>query len=65
MAIKVKGFLHTDDKIVSTDGDADGTLAEDIQDYIDGLDTTPAKVSHSCAKFGSKVFRLVIVETSA
>ena len=26
MAIKVKGFLHTDDKIVSTDGDADGEI---------------------------------------
>ena len=47
MAIKVKSFLHNDDKIVSADGDADGTLAEDIQDYIDSLDTTPAKVSHS------------------
>ena len=65
MAIKVKGFLHSDDKIVSTnDVDADGTLAEDIQDYIDSLDTTPAKVSHSCAKFGSKIFTIVIVETS-
>ena len=64
MAIKVKGFLHSDDKIVSIDGDADGTLAEDVQDYIDGLDTTPAKVSHSCAKFGSKIFTLVIIETN-
>ena len=64
MAIKVKGFLHSDDKIVSADGDADGTLAEDVHDYIDGLDTTPAKVSHSCAKFGSKIFTLVIIETN-
>ena len=65
MAIKVKGFLHSDDKIVSADGDADGTLAEDIQDWIDSLDTTPAKVSHSCARFGSKIFTVVIIETSA
>ena len=64
MAIKVKSFLHNDDKIVSADGDADGTLAEDIQDYIDSLDTTPAKVSHSCTKFGSKVFTIVIIETN-
>jgi len=64
MAIKVKSFLHNDDKMVSADGDADGTLAEDIQDWIDGLDTTPAKVSHSCTKFGSKVFTVVIIETN-
>ena len=64
MAIKVKGFLHSDDKIVSADGDADGTLAEDIQDWIDGLDTTPAKVSHSCARFGSRIFTVVIIETN-
>ena len=64
MAIKVKSFIHNDDKIGSADGDADGTLAEDIQDWIDGLDTTPAKVSHSCAKFGSKIFTVVIIETN-
>ncbi len=64
MAIKVKSFLHNDDKIVSADGDADGTLAEDIQDWIDGLDTTPAKVSHSCARFGSRIFTVVIIETN-
>ncbi len=64
MAIKVKSFLHNDDKIVSADGDADGTLAEDIQDWIDSLDTTPAKVAHSCTKFGSKVFTVVIIETN-
>ena len=64
MAIKVKSFLHNDDKIVGASGDADGTLAEDIQDWIDGLDTTPAKVSHSCAKFGSKIFTVVIIETN-
>ena len=64
MAIKVKSFLHNDDKIVSADGDADGTLAEDIQDWIDGLDTTPAKVSHSCARFVSRIFTVVIIETN-
>ena len=64
MAIKVKSFLHNDDKIVSADGDADGTLAEDVQDWIDGLDTTPAKVSHSTSKFGNKIFTLVIIETN-
>ncbi len=64
MAIKVKSFLHNDDKIVSADGDADGTLAEDIQDWIDSQDTTPAKVSHSISKFGSKIFTLVIIETN-
>ena len=63
MAIKVKGFLHNDDKIVSEDGSADGNLGEDIQDYIDSLDTTPKKVSHSCTRFGAKIFTLVIVET--
>ena len=64
MAIIVKSFLHNDYNIVSADGDADGTLEEDIQDLIDGLDTTPAKVSHSCAKFGSKIFTVVIIETN-
>tara|TARA_R100000808_G_C2133025_1_gene141863 strand:+ start:1093 stop:1284 length:192 start_codon:yes stop_codon:yes gene_type:complete len=63
MAIKIKGFMHNDDKIVSADGDADGTLAEDVQDWIDGLDTAPDLVSHSCAKIGSKVFTLVIIKT--
>ena len=64
MAIKVKSFLHNDDKIVSADGDADGTLAEDIQDWIDSQDTTPAKVSYSCASFGSRIFTVVIIETN-
>ena len=34
MAFKAKSFLHNDDKIVGADGDADGTLPEDVQDYI-------------------------------
>ena len=34
MAIVSKSFLHNDDKIVGASGDADGNLAEDIQDYV-------------------------------
>ena len=38
MPIVAKSFLHNDDNIVGTSGDADGNLAEDIQDWITSQD---------------------------
>ncbi len=35
MATVCKVFIHNREDLVSTDGNADGKLAEDIQDYID------------------------------
>ena len=51
MAIVAKSFLHNDDKIVGASGDADGTLPEDIQDYVSAnigtADiTTPVSYTH-------------------
>mgnify|MGYP003148746485 CR=1 FL=1 len=34
MAIKCKVMVHKEADLVSVDGDADGKLAEDVQDFI-------------------------------
>ena len=34
MPIVAKSFLHNEDNIVGSSGDADGNLAEDVQDWI-------------------------------
>jgi hypothetical protein len=64
MAITAKTFIHNDDKLLGADGSADGILPEDVQDWITANGGTIAKVAHSCTKFGSKVFTVVIIETN-
>ena len=67
MAIVAKTFLHNDDKIVGTSGtDADGNLAEDIQDWITSQDAelvATTNLNVTCTQFGSKIFTLVVLDT--
>tara|TARA_R110002072_G_scaffold12259_1_gene53452 strand:+ start:2535 stop:2741 length:207 start_codon:yes stop_codon:yes gene_type:complete len=68
MAIVAKSFLHNDDKIVGASGDADGVLAEDIQDYITASGGTidgTSNLNITCTKFGSKIFTLVVIDNNA
>jgi hypothetical protein len=67
MAIVAKSFLHNDDKIVGASGDADGTLPEDIQDYVTaniGTADITTQLNITCTKFGSKIFTLVVLEAN-
>ena len=67
MAIVAKSFLHNDDKIVGTSGDADGTLPEDIEDYVTaniGTADITTQLNITCTKFGSKIFTLVVLEAN-
>ena len=67
MAIVSKSFLHNDDKIVGASGDADGNLAEDIQDYVSaniGTADITTQLNITCTKFGSKIFTLVVLEAN-
>ena len=66
MPIVAKSFLHNDDKIVSTSGDADGNLAEDIQDWITSQDAefvATTNLNVTCTQFGSKIFTLVVLDS--
>ena len=66
MPIAAKSFLHNSDKIVGESGDADGNLAEDIQDWITSQDAelvATTNLNVTCTKFGSKVFTLVVLDT--
>jgi len=67
MAIVAKSFLHTDDKIVGESGDADGTLPEDIQDYVSaniGTADITTQLNITCTKIGNKIFTLVVLEAN-
>ena len=69
MAIKCKVFIHDTKNIVSDDGDADGKLAEDVQDYVTAnhgtLDvTTQLNVTSTVIEGGTKVMTLVILDNS-
>ena len=67
MAIVAKSFIHEDDKTVGASGDADGILAEDIQDYVSaniGTADITTQLNITCTKFGSKIFTLVVLEAN-
>ena len=67
MAIVAKSFLHNDDKIVGTSGDADGTLPEDIEDYVTaniGTADITTQLNITCTNFGSNIFTLVLLEAN-
>ena len=67
MAIVAKSFLQNDDKIVGASGDDDGTLPEDIQDYVAaniGTADITTQLNITCTKFGSKIFTLVVLEAN-
>ena len=69
MAIKCNVFIHEARNLASDDGDADGKLAEDIQDYITAnqgtLDvTTQLNVTSTMIQGGSQVMTLVVLDNS-
>ena len=66
MPVVAKSFLHDDDKIVGTSGDADGNLAEDVQDWITSQDSelgTTNNLNVTCTQVGSKMFTLVVLDS--
>ena len=67
MAIVAKSFLHNDDKIVGASDDDDGTLPEDIQDYVSaniGTADITTQLNITCTKIGNKIFTLVVLEAN-
>ena len=69
MAIKCKVFLHDAKNLPSQDGDSDGKLAEDIQDYVTAnISSTLAganlNVTSTMIEGGSRVMTLVICDNS-
>ena len=68
MAIKSKSFIHNDDKLVGTDGSADGVLPEDVQDFITAnvgtLDATTSLNITSCPYGNNQIFTLVVLDNS-
>ena len=66
MAIKTKTFIHTQSKLLGADGSADGVLPEDVQDWIDSVDSSPGKVAVTCCPYGNgQIFTLVIIDTTS
>ena len=67
MPMVAKSFLHNADSIVGTSGtDADGNLAEDIQDWITSQDAelvATTNLNVTCTQFGSKMFTLVVLDS--
>ena len=68
MAIKAKTFIHNDDKLIGTDGSADGVLPEDVQDFITAnvgtLDATTS-LNITCCPYGNnQIFTLVVLDNS-
>ena len=68
MAITAKTFIHNDDKLVGTDGSADGVLPEDVQDFITAnvgtLDATTSLNITSCPYGNNQIFTLVVLDNS-
>ena len=68
MAIKAKSFIHNDDKLVGTDGSADGVLPEDVQDFITAnvgtLDATTSLNITCCPYCNNQIFTLVVLDNS-
>ena len=68
MPIVAKSFLHSDSKIVGASGDADGNLAEDVQDWITSQDAeliATTNLNVTCTSIGAnKIFTLVVLEAN-
>jgi hypothetical protein len=63
MPIVAKSFLHNDDKIVGTSGDADGNLAQDWITSQDAELVATTNLNVTCTQFGSKIFTLVVLDS--
>ena len=69
MAIKCKVFIHEARNLVSDDGDADGKLAEDVQDYVSthigtADITTQLNITSTMIQGGSQIMTLVLLEAN-
>ena len=69
MAIKCKVFIHDTGNLASDDGDADGKLAEDVQDYVSthigtADITTQLNITSTMIQGGSQVMTLVLLEAN-
>ena len=68
MAIKCKVMIHKEADLASDDGDADGKLAEDVQDYITAnqgtLDVTTQLNVTSTRIWGDSVMTLIVLDNS-
>ena len=69
MAIKCKVFIHEARNLASNDGDADGRLAEDVQDYVSthigtADITTQLNITSTMIQGGSQVMTLVLLEAN-
>ena len=70
MAVKCKVMLHSVGDLVSEDGDDDGKLAEDVQDYITAnkgtlANTTSLNVTSTMIEGGSHVMTLITLDDTA
>ena len=69
MAIKSKVFIHDAQDLQSSDGDSDGKLAEDIQDYVTAnisgtLADANLNVTSTMIEKGFRVMTLVVCDNS-
>ena len=68
MAIKCRVFMHSTKDLVSNDGDDDGKLAEDVQDYVSThigtADITTQLYITSSPIGGGHVMTLVLLEAN-
>ena len=68
MAIVAKTFIHNDVDVSSTSGDADGKLAEDVQDYVTaniGTADITTQLNITCTALpNNKIFTLVVLEAN-
>ena len=69
MAIKCKVFIHDVKNLASSDGDSDGKLAEDVQDYVTAnISSTLAganlNVTSTLIQGGNQVMTLVVCDNS-
>ena len=69
MAIKCKVFIHEARNLASDDGDADGKLAEDVQDYVSthigtADITTQLNITSTMIQGGSQIMTLVLLEAN-
>ena len=69
MAFKCKVMIHSVRDLVSNDGDDDGKLAEDVQDYITAnkgtlANTTSLNVTSTMIEGGAHVMTLVTLDNS-
>ena len=67
MAIKCKVFIHDTSNLASDDGDDDGKLAEDVQDYVTAnISSTLAganlNITSTMIEGGHRVMTLVICD---